>query len=258
MSVDFNEGMAGLQYDEIPFGDGSRGFEQEMESVARTAPLRVEAEPAAGPGPAGALPPLPPLPVMPGLGSNGSAEQTHGMESEDDLRARVAGNLAMGLARVLVSAIRDLESHSLHDKAQLAATVHDHQKKLDLALTGLGEIRQRVEVEVQAGLESLREANQEHRASLEGLKMETSDRIDALVGRLQLQQEELSSLPPRFAEMISPRVAAVVERLDKQAEAIRSICETGIQREVLLDELSEVLTRLKGSWNGGRKVPVEL
>jgi len=254
MSVDFGEGMGGLHYDEIPFGDGLRGFEQEFEAVTRTAAVRVEPAPAAGPGPFGAMPPLPPLLGITGLGSNGSAEQTHGMESEDDLRARVAGNLAMGLARVLVAAIRDLESHSSHDKTQLVAAMQDQHKKLDLALTGLGEIRQRVDVDVQAGLVSLREAGQEQRTAFEGLKTETADWIGTLFGRLERQQEELSSLPPKFTEMISPRVAAVVDRLDKQAEAIRSVCETGIQMEVLLDEMSGVLTRLKGSW----KVPADL
>ena len=205
MSVDFGEGMGGLQYDEIPFGGGMRELEQELESVTRT-PAGTEEAPA------------------------------------DDLRARVAGNLAMGLARILVSAIRDLEQHSTSERTQLLAIVQEQQRKLDL---------------VRADLESLRASDQEQKAAIEGWKLEISDRMDSLFGRIELQQEELATLPPKFSE-ISPQVAAVVDRLDRQAEAIRAICETGMQREVLLDELSAALAQLKTAWNSGPTVPAEL
>lgn len=188
-------------------------------------------------------------------GSNGAADNQ--VESEEDLRARVAGNLAMGLARILVAAIRDLESSSVQEREQLVATVQDQRQKLDAAVTALGEVRAKVEIELAQGIASLREADAHHDAVLEGLKNETQDRIDALMGRLQLQQEELATLQPKFSE-ISPRVASVVQRLDRQADAIKAMCETGAHREVLLDELSGVLAKLKANWNAGVKMPAEL
>jgi hypothetical protein len=236
MTQSFTEETGGLRYDEFAFGEPLGRLEQDLASVTRARGLQTE--PFTGPS----------LPVFdPALGSDSSP-------AEDDLRARVAGNLAMSLARILVAAIRDLHASSRGD---LAGAVREQQQKLDAALNGLGEIRQKVDVDLAAGMASLRLADAEQRQlieeqkmALQGYQIETDRRIEELLQKLNVQEQEVAALRPQFSE-ISPRVAAAVERLDRQANFIRAIHEASQQREEALDELANVLARLKTSWNQG-------
>ena len=59
-------------------------------------------------------------------------------------------------------------------------------------------------------------------------------------------QQELAVIRPMIGE-ISPHVAALLERLDRQAEAIRSLYGAGTKREAALDELSSGLAKLRAS-----------
>lgn len=71
-------------------------------------------------------------------------------------------------------------------------------------------------------------------------------RCDALLRQVGLQQEEISALRSAAAD-ISPKVATILERLDRQAEAIRSIYEAESTRAAAFDELAGVVGRLKAS-----------
>jgi len=59
-----------------------------------------------------------------------------------------------------------------------------------------------------------------------------------------VQQEELAALQTSVLG-VSPRVTALVERLDRQADAIRSMYDGQALRETVLDEVVGVLGRLK-------------
>ena len=314
MSQPIGEEMEALHYEEFSFGEGMGRFEKEFQSGTRSSSTSEELAKSS---------------IIPFLERNGATADRDEPDGEEDLRANVAGNLAMGLARVLVAAIRDLEAESnqerahfeamvrehqvkldqalagigeikqrleselapgfalLYDseserqtafeqqkaavdslkaesnqqRAQHEAMVRDHQARLDEALAGIGEIQQRVENDLVPGLAALRESDaerqkalEEHQAALQDLKAETLERIEGLASRLQAQEEQFSALRPAVNEM-SPRLNAFVERLDRQAEAIRSMCESGVQREVLLDELADVVSRLKSSRIPGTEVP---
>jgi chromosome segregation ATPase len=72
----------------------------------------------------------------------------------------------------------------------------------------------------------------------------TVQQIEGLAARLGLHQEELTSLQSNVSE-ISRKVTGILERLDRQAEVIRSLRETQTRRTEALDELLGILTRLK-------------
>jgi chromosome segregation ATPase len=72
----------------------------------------------------------------------------------------------------------------------------------------------------------------------------TAQQIEGVAARLGLHQEELTGLKSTVSE-ISRKVTGILERLDRQAEVIRSLNETQTRRTAALDELLGVLTRLK-------------
>jgi chromosome segregation ATPase len=72
----------------------------------------------------------------------------------------------------------------------------------------------------------------------------TAQQIDGVSARLGLHQEELTGLKSNVSE-ISRKVTGIIERLDRQAEVIRSLNDTQARRTAALDELLAVLTRLK-------------
>ncbi len=72
----------------------------------------------------------------------------------------------------------------------------------------------------------------------------TAQQIDGVSARLGLHQEELTGLKSNVSE-ISRKVTGILDRLDRQAEVIRSLNETQTRRAAALDELLAVLTRLK-------------
>jgi chromosome segregation ATPase len=68
--------------------------------------------------------------------------------------------------------------------------------------------------------------------------------MDGLSARMGLHQEELSGLKTTVSD-ISGKVAGFIERIDRQAEVLRSLNETQVRRAAALNELLGVLTRLK-------------
>ncbi len=206
--------------------------------------------------------------------SSGSSGPVAGGGVEDDpAAARVIGKLATGLAGILVEAFRDLLARKADENRALSCSIEQQEDRLAAAAEGLIELSGRIErlaegvsgqksvglatqqkcEHLTAGLESLWEANKRHESAAADLRKEmqelsgsVTDRLDALLHRLGLQHEEISALKCTASE-VSPRVAAIVERLDRQAEAIRSIWEAQVQREAALDDLVAALTRLKAS-----------
>ncbi len=239
----------GLRYEEIPFGQGPSGIDEQLEVMLRS--HQEPGEPAGQPSPA----------VFP-------LEAPGGADPVEDAQARVAGNLAMGLARVLVSAIRELENHSIDDRLAASTSFKEHQNKLDATMHSVLETKSRIEEmarteqehketsekaqqELWGEVATLRQVDAQHQAAIEKAEQEAreqavsfSDRMEALFGRLDLQQEEVNGLKPEVAE-ISPRVTSVIERLDRQAGAIRAMCESETQRESAVEELIQALRRLK-------------
>jgi len=89
------------------------------------------------------------------------------------------------------------------------------------------------------------------RGETAALKTETKDfsstvtqQMEGVTARLGLHHEELAGLKSNISD-VSRKVAGFIERLDRQAEVIRSLNETQVRRAAALDELLGVLTRLK-------------
>jgi hypothetical protein len=71
-----------------------------------------------------------------------------------------------------------------------------------------------------------------------------SERIDGLCKELGVQQEDIAAVKSTLSGFYA-RVDGLVERLDKQAAALRSMCATYTQRETELEQLVEGLARLR-------------
>jgi chromosome segregation ATPase len=108
-------------------------------------------------------------------------------------------------------------------------------------------ISQRIDVTTAA----LNEANAVHAADLAALQGETrafsksaSERIDALGQEFGVQQEDIQAIKATLCNF-SARVDAAMERLDRQADAVRSMCSAYSQRETELEQLVAGLARLR-------------
>jgi septal ring factor EnvC (AmiA/AmiB activator) len=108
---------------------------------------------------------------------------------------------------------------------------------------------------VSARLDSTSAAQQEsnagHAADLAALRDETrtsfqsvGERIDNLCRDLGIQQEDIAIAKTTLCT-ISSRVDAFVERLDRQAEAVRSLYTSNSQRDTELEQIVDGLARLR-------------
>lgn len=141
-------------------------------------------------------------------------------------------NLARGLAEVLSKAVHEMEEHLAAETRALGRSI---EQRLEAAAAAIERVAARHESEAGAV-----------RAEVHELRSSLTERVDALCARSDVQQEELRALQSTVMG-VSPRVNTLVERLDRQANAIRSIYEAQTLRENALDQLGEVLAKLKAS-----------
>jgi len=193
--------------------------------------------------------------------------------ADHDPSARLVSELAVSLARVLAGVFRQLNERQTDENRALGAAVEQQGQRLSDAVEQIAGLAGRIEYLVEtaseqqsagaeaqqscgqlaAGLESLRESHGRREGAVETLQNQlrelsdsVTERLDALLYRLGLQQEDLTEMKTATSEL-SPRVNQVVERLDRQAEAIRSLWDAQSHREAALSGLMEVLTRWKTS-----------
>ena len=113
------------------------------------------------------------------------------------------------------------------------------------------EALQAARAEVSERFAVLQEADSRQAGELTAFRAETqessaalSGRIDTLCRELGLQQEDMEAVKSALGG-VSTRVDGVVERLDRQADALRSIYSTYAQRETELEQLVDGLARLR-------------
>jgi chromosome segregation ATPase len=104
---------------------------------------------------------------------------------------------------------------------------------------------------IEASAASLQEADSRQAADLDALRNETrtfsqsaTERIDGLTRELAVHQEDIAALKGTLSAF-SSRVDGLVERLDRQADAVRSLCSAYAQRESELEQLVDGLARLR-------------
>lgn len=98
---------------------------------------------------------------------------------------------------------------------------------------------------------SLQQAGAQQTSELSALRSETressaalAERINTICRDLGLQQEDMEAVKTALGG-VSARVDGVVERLDRQADALRSLYATYAQRETELEQLVDGLARLR-------------
>ncbi len=134
---------------------------------------------------------------------------------EDFALAPLVDRLAYGLAKVLVVAVQE-------KCQQLAAAT---------------ELLQASDARQEAGLAALRSETKTFSTMI-------SERVDLLFKELGVQQEDIAAIKSTLCGF-SSRADAFVERLDKQADVLRSMCSTYSQRETELEQLVDGLARLR-------------
>ena len=140
-----------------------------------------------------------------------------------------------------------------HNLAQaISESVGKQHEMLEAAIEGLMVMQDRNHWLTET-VASLQEADTRHESvvaalchEMRELRVSIAERLDALLGRLDDQQQELSAVKSTASE-VSQKVASLSERLDHQAEVIRSVCESPTMAEVALDQFVEIWTRWKAS-----------
>jgi chromosome segregation ATPase len=138
---------------------------------------------------------------------------------------------------------------------QLSAGLHEADTRQTSKLETLHAETKAFSTSVGQRFEAAQAAHQEsearHAAELGALQRETrafsesvSERIDGICRDLGIQQEDIAALKTTLCTF-SARVDTLVERLDRQAEAVRSMCAAYSQRETELEQLVDGLARLR-------------
>ena len=143
--------------------------------------------------------------------ANGHGAGVVARESSDDAVADLVNNLAKGLAEVLVGAIRGLEKHLTTETRALGSSFQQQFERLADMVADQKSAEESRDVQVR-----------DLRAEFQQFSSATTERLDAVCSRVGVQQEELAALQTTVLG-VSPRVTALVERLDRQADAIRSM-----------------------------------
>ena len=175
------------------------------------------------------------------------AEQDPALNVEDFALAPLVDKIAWGIARGLVVAVKELEEHIATETRKVGDTV-DH--RLDLFQAALDEVskfvgEQRgtnaaVQTQLQELAQGLRAAETREAADVGAL----SERINGLTKELGVHQEDIAAIKA-MVSTFSSRVDALAERLDRQADAVRSMCTAYSQRETELEQLVDGLARLR-------------
>jgi chromosome segregation ATPase len=157
----------------------------------------------------------------------------------------------------LQASFQDL-SAVVSEQRSINSTVQEKCRELASATAFLKECDARLTSEVSAlredtshRLNTLQETEARQAAELSILRSEAkefstsvSERIGSICKELGVQQEDIAAIKTSLSAFCS-RVDAVSERLDRQAEALRSMCATYAQRESELEQLVDGLARLR-------------
>jgi hypothetical protein len=185
---------------------------------------------------------------------------------EQPFAARLAADVGAGLTNVLVRAIQDLEAHITGESNRLSSTFGERLDKLQSSVESLQPLHARLDLLVQAGI-AAQEKYEQLEATAKSLR-EDHTRVDTEVGALKLQLHELSTSTSRWFEELcrrvegqdraivtvhssiaefTPKVAAAAERLERHANAIRSIHRAHHERAEVMGQVGELLERLKAT-----------
>ena len=163
------------------------------------------------------------LNTQPGAGQAVAAEPAAPEQpAPEPALAPLVDRIAHGFAKSLVMALKELEKHIAAETRKVGDTL---ERRLDALQTSISEQRSLTL--------SLRESETRQDAEIAALRSE-----------LSVQQEDIAAVKSTLGDL-SSRSDNLLERLDRQAETLRSMCGTYAQRETELEQLVEGLARLR-------------
>jgi len=175
----------------------------------------------------------------------------------------VVGKLAHSLAEAIVTAMRSLE------EGRAAEREHGHQAIVERLASMQQQIEQLANMiseqkilaiasrekyqELVTEMEAVKEADAAQEVAASNLRQDIRDaskvtcsRLDELEHQVVNHGHSLASLKASLDE-VPTKLDAVVQRLDRHADAIRGLCGLQEQRKVALNQLGEVLASLQGA-----------
>jgi chromosome segregation ATPase len=172
--------------------------------------------------------------------------------------APLVDKIAYTIARGLVVAVKELEDHIAAETRKVGDSVDKRMDTLQATLAELTKFageQQTTNAAVDGTLQELnsglRETENKRVADVETLRKEAresasavSQRIEGVCRELGVHQEDIAALKSTLT-VFSSRVDGLVERLDRQAETVRSMCSAYSQRETELEQLVDGLARLR-------------
>lgn len=178
--------------------------------------------------------------------------------------ARLVTDISDGLTRVLLGAIQELEAHLAGETRSLTSALSERLDKIQATVEHSQAMAQRLDGLAEAGVAveakyaqlatvtaSLQEAGSRHDAEIGALRLQVQDvsalardRVDEICRRMEEQERQLSSANSTTSELAT-RIAAAAERLERHAGAIRALHLGHQQRAAALDQVAEVLGRMR-------------
>jgi chromosome segregation ATPase len=183
--------------------------------------------------------------------------------SEEPLAVRILTTVANGLANVLVSAIQDLERHMTGETKRLASALDQRLDKLQATVETLQPLHERLDNLAEAGIAvqekyeqlaaatvSLQDADARHNEEIGVLRLQLQElssattHIDELCRQIEGHERQITAVNSTISELTS-RISAAAERLERHTGAIRALHQGSQQRTFALDQVAEVLSRMK-------------
>ena len=178
--------------------------------------------------------------------------------------APVVDKMAYSFAKGMVALVKELEQHIATETRKvgdavdkrletLQASFHEFSRFVEEQRTANAAVQDQLQ-QLKAADTSLRETATGHTADIERLGKESGEvrslaaanaqRIDEICKELGVQQEDIAAMKGPLGNIFQ-RVEALVERMDRQADAVRSMNAAYAQRESELEQVMDGLTRLR-------------
>jgi len=185
--------------------------------------------------------------------------------AQDFVLAPLVDKIAYGISRGLATAIKELEHHiageakkvgdavdrrldalqaSMQEVARFVTDQHSTNSAFQGQLQELSLYLRETAAQQAAAVAAQREADALRKAEMAALSQLLSDRIEALCRESGVHQEDLSAIKSTIGVIVT-RVDTLAERLDRQAEAVRSMYSAYSQREAELEQVVDGLARLR-------------
>jgi chromosome segregation ATPase len=172
---------------------------------------------------------------------NSAIEQTDARRASDvDALQKETRELSASVAKEI-----ELSAISLRESEDRQAA------KVNSLRTESTEMAGSIALRLDAAVAAHEESDARHSAALAALdekakafSQSMSEKIDHICQELGVHQEDIGAMKESLCTF-SNRVQALVERLDRQADTVRSMCSAYSQRELELEQLVDGLARLR-------------